>query len=131
MTTGPRNPFLADSENPIAHGRCDQQDNTALAGPRPDGGRALSEGEIQHVWLGPGHFGSLISSPYPDGRRVIWSNGRQQIAKLDYDTLAVLATHTVEGQTVTPRGDLEADVAGLDDRHGDEALEHAAGLAMR
>ena len=131
MTTGPRNPFLADSENPIAHGRCDQQDNTALTGPRPDGSRALGEDEIQHVWLGPGHFGSLISSPYPDGRRVIWSNGRQQIAKLDYDTLAVLATHTVEGQTVTPRGELEADVAGLDDRHGDEALEHAAGLAMR
>ena len=33
MQPGPRNPFLADSENPIAHGRCDQQDSTALTGP--------------------------------------------------------------------------------------------------
>lgn len=33
MALGPRNPYLADSEYPIAHGRCDQQDNTVVAGP--------------------------------------------------------------------------------------------------
>ena len=60
MRTGPRSPFLADSENPIAHGRCDQQDNTALTGPRPDGHLVLGGDQRQHAWLGPGHFGSLI-----------------------------------------------------------------------
>ena len=35
MRSGPRNPFLADSGNAMAHGRCDQQDNTP--GPGPEG----------------------------------------------------------------------------------------------
>jgi len=130
MRTGPRNPHLADSENPIAHGRCDQQDSTPLAGPRPDGGRVLAESERQHTWLGPGHFGGSISGVYPDGRRVIWSNGREQIAKLDYDTFEVLATLDV-ADTVTDRARLEADLAGLDNLTGDEAIGHAADMAMR
>ena len=79
---GPRNPYLADSSYPIAHGRCDQQDNSAVAGP---GGPSatLAERDVSYTWVGPGHFGGLISGPYPDGRRVIWSNGREQIVKLD------------------------------------------------
>ena len=91
MNIGPRNPYLADSGYPIAHGRCDQQDNTSVRGPVGPTA-SLGPSEMQYAWLGPGHFGGLISSPYPDGRRVIWSNGRETIAKLDYDTLEVLAT---------------------------------------
>lgn len=131
MRTGPRNPFLAESENPIAHGRCDQQDNTALTGPRPDGHLVLGGDQRQHAWLGPGHFGSLISGPYPDGRRVIWSNGRQQLAKLDYDTLEVLATYAIPGEEPTALDTMQVDLAGLDDLDGDEAVMHAADLAMR
>ncbi|MBT6371923.1 MAG: hypothetical protein HOJ86_04540, partial [Acidimicrobiaceae bacterium] len=98
MSVGYRNPYLADSENPIAHGRCDQQDCTELAAALPpegpDGdpdGEILTESDRQFTWLGPGHFGGLISSLYPDGKRTIWSNGRECIAKLDHDTLEVLA----------------------------------------
>ena len=91
MRSGPRNPFLADSGNAMAHGRCDQQDNTPGRGPE-GASEVLGPADIQYAPLGPGHFGGLISGFYPDGRRVIWSNGRQTIAKLDYDTLEVLAT---------------------------------------
>ena len=129
FSTGYRNPFLADSENPIAHGRCDQQDNTAISGPRPTGGKRLTKDELVHTWIGPGHFGGLISSPYPDGKRVIWSNGREQIVKLDYDTLEILATYDVS--EVTNRTQLEEDLAGLDDLTGDAAIGHAANMAMR
>nr|MCS5683612.1 hypothetical protein [Acidimicrobiales bacterium] len=131
MRIGYRNPFLADSESPIAHGRCDQQDCSPLAGPRPQGRRVIRDRERQYAWLGPGHFGSLISGPYPDGRRVIWSNGRQQIAKLDYDTLEVLATLEIGDEAATSVADMASDVAGLDDLTGDEAISHAAGVAMR
>ncbi len=128
--TGPRNPFLADSANPIAHGRCDQQDSTPLTGPTGPTG-SLDPDDTQYAWLGPGHFGSLISGPYPDGRRVIWSNGREQIAKLDHDTLEVLATLPVGDRGVTPLADLEAAVAGLDELRGQAAVDHAVGLAIR
>ena len=90
MRIGPRNPYLADSCYPIAHGRCDQQDNSPVTGPSGPS-EVLGPDDLQYTWLGPGHFGSLVSGPYPDGRRVIWSNGRQTIAKLDYDTLETLA----------------------------------------
>ena len=131
MRIGYRNPYLADSESPIAHRRCDQQDCSPLAGPQPQGRRVIGDRERQYAWLGPGHFGSLISGPYPDGRRVIWSNGRQQIAKLDYDTLEVLATLEIGDEATTSVGDMASDVAGLDDLTGDEAISHAAGVAMR
>src|SRR5579862_3926394 len=93
---GPRNPYLADSAYPIAHGRCDQQDNAAVRGPTGPTA-VLDEGDITYVWVGPGHFGGLISAPYADGGRVVWSNGRENIVKLDYATLAPLATLPLGG----------------------------------
>lgn len=130
MQAGPRNPFLADSESPIAHGRCDQQDNSTIAGPYGPT-ESLTAGDVQHAWIGPGHFGSLISGRYPDGQRVIWSNGREQIAKLDYETLEVLATLPVGDQAVASIDDLRAGIAGLDDLRGQDALDHAIVLAMQ
>ncbi len=130
MPTGPRNPFLADSSYPIAHGRPDQQDNSAAAGPTGPT-RRLGPEDLQYVWIGPGHYGGLISGVYPDGRRTIWSNGRQQIVKLDYDTLEVLAAIETGVEPVTPVAELEAAVAGLDELRGDEAIVHAMGIAMR
>ncbi len=130
MRVGPRNPFLADSGYPIAHGRCDQQDNTP--GPGPTGPtEVLAPDAMQHAWLGPGHFGGLISSRYPDGRRVIWSNGRQTIAKLDYDTLEVLATLPTGDQEITSREELEEHLVGLDELRGQDAIDHAVTLAAR
>ncbi len=130
MRSGPRNPFLADSGNAMAHGRCDQQDNTP--GPGPEGPTdVLGPGDIQYAPLGPGHFGGVISGRYPDGRRVIWSNGRQIIAKLDYDTLEVLATLPTGTEPITDQAELEALEAGLDDLDGDDAVAHAIGIAAR
>ena len=134
MTVGYHNPYLADSQNPIAHGRCDQQDCTTIAGALPSGGphagEALASEDVQHTWLGPGHFGGLISGVYPDGRRVIWSNGRERLVKLDYDTLEVLATLDVGGGEPSTREDWEAGVAGLDDLSGDEAVGHAGAVVL-
>ena len=135
MTVGYRNPFLANSQNPIAHGRCDQQDCTPIAGALPAGGPQVGEvlgtGDLQHTWLGPGHFGGLISGEYPDGRRVIWSNGRERVVKLDYETLEVLSTFDVGDGDPSTREEWEAGVAGLDDLSGDEAIGHAVDLASR
>ncbi len=137
-TGGWRNPFLADSENPIAHGRCDQRDSTCLAGPIPNGAEVLTDADRQFTWLGPGHFGGLISGPYADGKRTIWSNGRECIAKLDHDTLEVLATLDLSrerpGEPPSGPTDWEAGVSGLDEGiHGsdDGPVMHAAGLAAR
>ena len=128
--TGPRNPYLADSGYPIAHGRCDQQDNSPQAGPIGPTA-TVGEDERDYVWLGPGHFGSLISGPYPDGSRVIWSNGREQIAKLDYESLEARATIAVDGAEPTPVTELEKAVDGLDRLRGKEAIGHAMELALR
>ena len=131
MRSGPRNPFLADSGNAMAHGRCDQQDNTP--GPGPEGPTdVLGPDDIQYAHLGPGHFGGLISGRYTDGRRVIWSNGASQtIAKLDYDTLEVLATFPTGTEPITGQAELDALEAGLDEFDGDEAVAHAIDIALR
>ena len=145
MSVGYRNPYLADSENPIAHGRCDQQDCTELAAALPpegpDGdpdGEILTESDRQFTWLGPGHFGGLISGLYPDGKRTIWSNGRECIAKLDHDTLEVLArfdlSHERPDEPSSTQADWEAGVTGLDadiDGDVDAPVVHAADLASR
>ena len=86
---------------------------------------------MSYVTIGPGHFGGLISSPYPDGRRVIWSNGRQQIVKLDYETLDVLASLPTGAEPITPADELAAEADALDTVEGAEALEKAIGLALR
>lgn len=130
MNTGPRNPFLADSSYALAHGRCDQQDNSPVAGPTGPS-EALGPDDVDYCWLGPGHFGGLTSGVYPDGGRVVWSNGRQQIAKLDYDTLEVLATLQVGDEAPIDQATMEAGLAGLDDLRGDEAIDHAMVLAMQ
>ena len=69
-----------------------------------------------------------MSGAYPDGRRVIWSNGRQTIVKLDYDTLETLAVLPTGDQPVTPVPELEAAVRDLDELRGQEALTHALSL---
>jgi len=63
-----KNSMAAQSVNPIPHGDPAQQDSTSIPGPM-DKSRRLSPDEITYQFLGPGHFGVSISSPYPDGRR--------------------------------------------------------------
>ncbi len=134
-----RNPFLASSEYPIAHGFCDQRDSTHLAGPIPFSEMPSETTEAtnyKYQWLGPGHFGGLISGLYPDGKRTIWSNGREQIVKLDYETLEILTSfdlsHERQDERFSDRADWEEGISGLDNFEDiDHLVQHAIGLAAR
>lgn len=86
----PVNPLAADGVNPMPHGEPAQQNSTMIAGPM-DTSRALTPEEKAYVWLGPGYFGAYTSSPYPDGRRVLWLNGVNGRYKVDYETYEILA----------------------------------------
>ncbi len=109
----PRNPFLADSSYPIGHGDSAQQDALAVPGPS-DPGAALDPSAIQYAHVGPAHFGAYTSSPYPDGRRVIWSNGLDRIVKIDFESFEVLATYWVPGARRWTEAEADASIAGFD-----------------
>lgn len=94
----PRNPYLADSSYPIGHGSAAQQTSQAVAVAR-DSSRSLEPNEIDYTHLGPFHLGAHISPAYPDGRRVIWSNGVDRVAKVDHDRFELLAEHPFPGKT--------------------------------
>lgn len=93
----PQNPYLADSVLPIGHINSAQTTGVDHAGPAGPSERLFGDnGGLTYTHLGPGHFGAAISPPYPNGRRVIWSNGAERISKLDYDTLEVLSEFHLE-----------------------------------
>jgi len=52
--------------------------------------RRLDPDEIKYQFLGPGHFGVSLSSPYPDGRRVVWTNGVNGVFKLDDESYDII-----------------------------------------
>jgi hypothetical protein len=83
------NPMAAKGVNPIPHGDPAQQDSTPLPGPM-DRTRRLEAHEIAYQYLGPGHFGAFTSGIYPDGRRLLWSNGVNGVFKLDYESYELL-----------------------------------------
>jgi hypothetical protein len=110
----PRNPFLADSSYPLGHGDAAQQDALPVPGP-DDPGAALEESEIEYAPTGPAQFGAYTSGPYPDGRRVIWSNGLDRIVKVDFDTFEVLATHWIPGARRWTEEEADASIARFDE----------------
>ncbi len=109
----PRNPFLADSVYPLGHGDPGQQDALPVPGPEAPG-PALAPGEIDYAHVGPAHFGAYTSSAYPDGRRVIWSNGVDRIVKVDFDSFEVLATYWVPGAERFDEAQADASIAAFD-----------------
>jgi hypothetical protein len=108
----PRNPFLADSAYPIGHTNSAQVDSTPAAGPAV-AGHALGAGELHFQTTGPGHLANIVSSPYPDGRRVIWSNSGYDIVKMDYATLGVLATYRLDDRPNFTDADADKIAASL------------------
>ena len=110
----PRNPFLADSVYALGHGDSAQQDALAVPGPS-DPGPVLDASEIRYAPVGPAHFGAYTSSPYPDGRRVLWSNGLDRIVKLDFETFEILATRWVAGARRWTETEADASIARFDD----------------
>ncbi len=130
MRRGPRNPYLADSSNPIAHGRSDQQDNAAWRGPEGPT-ETLADEDVQFRWLGAGNFGQLISGTYPDGKRVLWNNGRNRITKLDYDTLGLLAALQFQDEADPSIEQMEQLTGGLDADDFDTAIEAAIEISAK
>lgn len=94
-TTPPKNPFLADSAYAIGHTNSAQIDSTMVPGPAVPSHRLTAE-EIEVNATGPGHLGQIIAGPYPDGKRVIWTNSAHDVVKMDYATLKVLATFRLD-----------------------------------
>jgi len=84
-----RNTHAADSVNPMPHGDAAQQDSSPYPGPM-DQTRRLADNEIAYQYLGPGHFGGYLSSPYPDGQRVFWTSGVNGIFKLDAESYEII-----------------------------------------
>ena len=97
----PLNPYLADSVMPIGHFNSAQTTGVEVAGPSgPSGKLSQEDGSLTYTHLGPGHFGMAISGEYPNGKRVIWSNGAERISKLDYDTLEVISEYFLEDSPI-------------------------------
>ena len=97
----PTNSFLANSVAPIGHVNSAQSTGMAHAGPKgPTETLTVENGGLTYTHLGPGHYGLAISNPYPNGQRVIWSNGGERISKLDYDTLTVIDEYIIENSGV-------------------------------
>jgi hypothetical protein len=97
----PPNPFLADSVLPIGHINSAQTTGVDHPGPSgPSEELSRDDGGLTYTHLGPGHFGAAISPPYPNGKRVIWSNGAERISKLDYDSLEVLSEFHLENSPI-------------------------------
>ncbi|NQT73897.1 MAG: hypothetical protein HQ553_14205 [Chloroflexi bacterium] len=126
----PENLYLADSVYALAHGDSAQQDSTAIPGPTGPT-QQLKPNQIIYQPIGPGHFGIQISSPYDDGRRVIWSNGGDRIVKLDHDTFEVLATYEIPGKKVWTAEESEEAVIKLETLEQQERMSYAMQLAAK
>ena len=107
----PRNPFLADSTYPVAHGYGD-----LISVPGPVGkGRQLRADEIKWKGVGPiNGYTPTYSNPYPNGKRVIWLGGYDRITKLDADTFDVLTTFAIGGNTYFGAEEIERHLATMD-----------------
>ena len=124
----PANPFLADSVVPVGHFDSAQSDSLAVAGPTGPTA-TLGEDQLQYQHLGPAHFGIAVSPEYPNGERVIWSNGGDRISKLDYQTLEVLAELPLPGKDLLSEADADAHIADLDAAEGRDMADLGVQLA--
>lgn len=93
----PRNPFLADSNYSMGHANSAQTDSTVDPGPVGPT-RQLRNDEMRYQDLGMFNLAYVISSPYKDGKRVVWTNGSQFMTKLDHDTFDVVSTLRLPGE---------------------------------
>lgn len=109
----PKNPYLADSSNAMAHGDPAQQDSVRQRGPSGPT-RTLTAEEIQYQHVGPAHMGASTSGIYPDGRRVFWNNGLDRIVKMDFETYEVLDEYFFPGVEPYSEEQADASIAAFD-----------------
>ena len=105
----PENPYLAKSSFPLPHGNSAQTTSAPQMGPMEPGTKFLSlfTDDITYTASGPFQFGSYTSSPYPDGRRVMWSSGGDRVVKWDHDSLDVIAQYKLPSKDYRSAGDGE------------------------
>ncbi len=124
----PRNPFLADSDQAIGHSSAAQQDSTPIVGP--DGEiETLTEADIAYEHIGSAHFGIAISGEYPDGQRVIWSNGGDRIVKLDPETFEVIAELPLPDKEQVSEAEADEVYQTIDSLDGQELIDYTLGVA--
>lgn len=126
----PKNSYIADSFNAMPHKNPGQVDSTLAKGPVGPT-RRLSAKEIRYADdIGLGHLGFNVSSPYRDGRRVMWTRGNDRIVKMDYETFEVLATYPLPGKEQVSFEQARALERQLSALEGEArlkfAIEHAA-----
>jgi hypothetical protein len=80
----------------IAHANSAQTDSTVDPGPVGTT-QQLALDEMRYHDLGMWNLLYMVSGPYADGKRVVWTNGSQFMTKLDYDTFAIIATLRMPG----------------------------------
>lgn len=119
----PRNPFLADSVVAAFHVNSGQTGATAVPGPMGKT-RKIDAKDILWKKIGPGDgYSYQYSSPYPNGKRVGWFGGGQQLHKLDADTLEPLATYSLnKGKFWSPE-EIERLIAKADKLQGQAMLD--------
>ena len=126
----PRNPFLADSDQAIAHSSAAQQDSTPLAGPVGPT-ETLTTDDIAYQHVGNAHFGIAITGEYPDGRRTIWTNGGDRISKLDHETFEVLAELPLPGKEQVSESEADEVYDSIDSLEGEELNAYALGVGTK
>lgn len=114
----------------MSHHNPAQQDSTEVRGPAGPT-RVLGSEDLDWRFTGPAHFGAAISSEYPNGDRVIWSNGGDRIVKLDARTFAVLATYPLPGKQLWAEAEADAALDALTNAAPDDAPSEAIRLAAR
>jgi hypothetical protein len=80
----------------MVHANSGQTDSTVDPGPVGTTRQLLTD-EMRYHDLGMWNLLYLVSGPYADGKRVIWTNGSQYLTKLDYDTFDIIAQLRVPG----------------------------------
>ena len=126
----PKNPYFADSAAPIGHIDASQSNGSPTAGPR-DSTQTLTSADVQYVHLGPGHAGLAISSKYPDGSRVIWSNGADRISKIDAKTFELLAELPRPDKELLSSDEADANIALMDQQSGSELALTGLGFGAK
>ena len=127
----PKNPYLADSSNSMAHGDPAQQDSVRQRGPSGPT-RTLAEEEIQYQHVGPAHMGAATSGVYADGRRVFWNNGLDRIVKMDFETYEVLDEYSFPGADQYSEQQADTSIASFDKSNdGKVSREEFTGPAPR
>ncbi|WP_299944524.1 hypothetical protein [uncultured Microbulbifer sp.] len=108
-----RNPYLADSNNAMAHGDSAQQDAVLQPGPMGPS-RILSTSELQYNFSGPGLMGILTSGEYVDGQRVFWGNGLDRLVKLDYQSYQTITEFYLPNVEPYTESQAEKSIVGFD-----------------